>query len=65
MSKPGTFAGSDSEEIQFIKNFEKSCVVLNQHLNKDAKTMTVIEYMQASEQLEKQFKEQAKKGKRK
>ena len=58
------FHGTESDEVKYIKNFEKSCATINQHISKDAKKMSVLEYLEVSEMLQKQFKEQAKKSKK-
>lgn len=57
-SNPKNFAGSDSIEIQFDKNFENLCLVLAHNLNIDAKTKTVMEFYNAFEYL----KDKAKQG---
>jgi hypothetical protein len=47
------FHGSNGEEIRSIKRFEETCFLMNQVTAKDAKTMTVLEYLQANETLSK------------
>lgn len=47
------FHGSQGEEIKSIKRFEETCFLMNQVSTKDAKTMTVLEYLQANETLSK------------
>lgn len=48
-SKPKCFSGKDSEEIKFDKQFENMCLLINQKLNADAKSMNVLEYYNAYE----------------
>lgn len=50
------FFGAKGAEVQSIKQFEETCILMNQVLNKDAKKMSVIEYLQANEILNKQRK---------
>ena len=62
---PKTYQGSDGLEVQFIKDFEESYILLSQHVNKDPKTMTVLEYYQTLETVKKQVKKREKAYKRK
>ena len=60
-TKPKSFSGSDSVEIQYDKQFENMCLMLSQHLHVNPKSFTVLEYYNAFEYI----KEQAKKASRK
>lgn len=48
-TKPQSFSGSDSMEIQYDKQFENMCLMLSQHLHVNPKTFTVLEYYNAFE----------------
>lgn len=52
--KPDIFHGKDSKELKYQKEFEEMCFILNQKINKEAKSMTVIEFYTAFEMLKKQ-----------
>ena len=52
-NKIKVFHGSEGEEIQSAKRFEETCFLMNQVSTKEAKTMTVLEYLQANETLSK------------
>lgn len=52
-NKIKTFHGAEGAEIKTIKRFEETCFLMNQVSTKDAKTMTVLEYLQANETLSK------------
>ena len=58
-TKPQSFSGSDSVEIQYDKQFENMCLMLSQHLHVNPKTFTVLEYYNAFEYI-KQTTKQAK-----
>ena len=49
VSKPGIYGGKDGREVKFLKGFENNCNILRQHVNKDPKEMTTLEYLQALE----------------
>lgn len=49
IAKPGKYGGKDGKEVKFLKGFENNCNILRQHVNKDPKTMTTLEYLQALE----------------
>lgn len=61
-TKPMSFHGKDSMEINYDKQFESMCLMLSQHLNVKPKTFTVLEYYNAFEFLKKQLKPQKQKG---
>lgn len=65
--KPKKFDGSEGEIAKFDKGFETTCTVMSQHISRDPKAMTTLEYMQTLEELRKQQKtrdEQMKKASR-
>lgn len=49
MYSPKSFQGKTSLEVMRIKDFEESVVFLSQHMSRDPKTMTVLEFYQALE----------------
>lgn len=55
-NKPKKFTGSESVEIEYDKQFETMCLTISEHLHKDAKKMTVMEYYNAYNYIEKQMK---------
>lgn len=57
---PETFAGANSAEVKFDRQFENMCLVLSKNLNVRAKEYTVLEYYNAFEYLQ----EEGKKAKR-
>lgn len=48
-----SFFGHEGFEIQSVKRFEETCFLMSQMSSKDAKSMTVTEYLQANETLNK------------
>lgn len=50
-SKPLTFHGANSVEIKTNKEFNKVCISISKELGVDAKSMTVVEFFNAVEQL--------------
>lgn len=64
MYKPSKFDGSDGVELRFIDDFEESYVLINQNINKEAKSMTTYEYFKTIQVLKKQAKERKKALKR-
>jgi hypothetical protein len=57
-SEPKKFWGSDGFEVQHDKEYESTCGVMEQHLSRDPKSMTVFEYYSRIEELKKKFKPQ-------
>lgn len=47
--KPKEYGGSKGQEVKFLKGFEDSCNILVQHINREPKNMTVLEYLQTIE----------------
>lgn len=56
LDKPKMYDGRDGMEVNYIKSFEEMCTIMSQHVNRDPKTMTVMEYYQTLSVLKKQFK---------
>jgi hypothetical protein len=54
--KPKRFTGKESEEIQYIKQFEEMCYYVTKQSGRDAKKMTVLEFYQAFELIKKENK---------
>lgn len=59
-SNPLKFAGKDSIEIEYDKNFENMCIMLSQKLHINPKNYTVLEFYNAYEYLKKQIKQESK-----
>lgn len=56
LAKPKTFAGKDSVEIQYDKQFENMNILLAQQLSVKTENMTVLQYYNAFEYLKKSVK---------
>lgn len=61
--KPKKYDGSDGVEISQIKGFNDTCVIINQYVPKDPKTMTVVEFYQTLDIIKDQLKERKKASK--
>lgn len=57
-TKPRTFAGKDSAEITYDRQFDDMCIMISQQLNTDAKKYTVSEYYSAYQYIKKQQNKQ-------
>ena len=55
--KPGKFIGVDSAELKYIKQFESACLIISEELGTDPKQMTVFQFYNALEIIDKRFKE--------
>ena len=64
MIDPQEYGGNKGLEVKHIKGFDNTCIVLQQYVPRDPKTMTTLEYFNALELLKKQVKEKNKKAKR-
>jgi hypothetical protein len=62
--KPRTFTGMGSVEIEYDRQFEDMCLLISQNLHTDPKRMTVLEYYNAYQYIERQAKEQKRQNKR-
>ena len=58
---PQQFWGPNGVEAQTIVNFEDICIGLSQHVPKDPKAMTVLEFYRALEAVKKKVKAQQRK----
>lgn len=63
-NKPKTFTGNDNVEIEYDKQFETMCLTISENLHTDAKKMTVMEYYNAYNYIEKQAKSRKTQNKR-
>lgn len=59
--KPKTYGGPGGVEVKMVNAYEDSCVILSQHLSRDPKQMTVLEYRRAIRTLERQVQAQKEK----
>jgi len=57
---PKGYDGKDGAEVRMRRGFEEACVLLSQHLARNPKQMTVLEYYTALETLKDQAKKQKK-----
>ena len=57
-TKPRSFAGKDSTEVVYDKQYEDMCLMLGQQLNADVKKYTVMEFYNAYGYVKKQQKRQ-------
>ena len=55
-NKPKSFTGAESIEIEYDKQFETMCLMISENLHTDAKNMTVMEYYNAYNYINKQLK---------
>ena len=62
LSKPKTFYGKDSAEIQYDKQFENMNLILSQQLSVNPNSMTVLQYYNAFEYLKKMNKNNKSNG---
>ena len=62
-SKPKTFTGRSSLEIEYDKQFEDMCLIISQHMHLTAKSMTVLEYYNAYQYINRQAKAQQRQNK--
>lgn len=56
LAKPKEYSGKKGAEVQYVKKYEEMSLVLTKYAQKDAKTMTVMEYYQAYLMLKKENK---------
>jgi hypothetical protein len=62
-TKPKTFTGAGSIETEYDKQFEDMCLVISQQLHTDAKKMTVLQYYNAYQYIQKQSKAKERQNK--
>lgn len=60
LATPIRFAGNESAEVKFDKEFEKLCVMITQNMGVEAKKYTVTEFYTAIEMINEQNKKQKK-----
>jgi hypothetical protein len=53
LSKPKSFSGSTNTEVQYVKDFEKACILISQETGLHPKTMSVLQFYVALEQIKK------------
>lgn len=64
MYTPKVYAGCESVEIKYDKQFENTCLLISQKVNADAKKMTVLQFYNAIENIKAQIEAEAKSLKR-
>lgn len=55
---PQNYSGHGGAEVQMIKAYERACAVMSQHVSKDPKRMTVLEFYEALDALKSQGRKQ-------
>lgn len=58
--KPKNYAGCDSVEVKYDKQFENVCLLISQKVNVDAKKMTVLQFYNAIDRIKQQIEAEAK-----
>lgn len=53
---PQNYAGSRGAEVEMIKAYERACAVMSQHIGRNPKRMTVLEFYETLEALKGQSK---------
>lgn len=64
MYSPKKYAGSESVEIKYDKQFESTCLLIAQKTNMDAKKMTVLQFYNAVDNIKQQLEAESKSIKR-
>ena len=62
--KPGNFDGAKSIEVEYNKQFESACLIIAQQTNLAPKTLTVLQFYSALDDIKKQLKHNTKYGSR-
>lgn len=62
--KPSNFSGSKSVEVEYNKQFESACLVIAQQTGLAPKTLTVLQFYGALEDIKKQTKHDTRHGSR-
>lgn len=62
--RPGSFDGPKSIEVEYNKQFESTCLIIAQQTNLAPKTLTVLQFYSALEDIKKQIKRNTKYGSR-
>lgn len=60
MYTPKVFAGSESVEVKYDKQFESTCLLIAQKTSMDAKKMTVLQFYNAIDNIKAQMEAEAK-----
>lgn len=60
MHKPSSFAGSNSAEIRYDKQFENGCLLIAERVGLDAKAMTTLQFYNAMNVIKKQIENEQK-----
>lgn len=58
--KPKVFEGKESVEVKYDKQFESACMLISQKTNMKAKSMTVLEFYNTLDNIQKQAEAEAK-----
>lgn len=62
--KPGNFDGPKSIEVEYNRQFESACLIIAQQTNLIPKTLTVLQFYSALDDIKKQLKRDTKHGSR-
>ena len=57
---PKSFAGSNSVEVKYDKQFESTCLLISQKTNADARKMTVLQFYNAVDNIKQQAEAEMK-----
>ena len=57
---PKLYAGSESVEVKYDKQFESTCLLIAQKTNMDAKKMTVLQFYNAVDNIKRQAEAEMK-----
>lgn len=60
LHKPKIFTGKESVEIKYDKQFESACMIISQKAHMDAKRMTVLQFYNTLENIQKQTEAEMK-----
>lgn len=60
LHKPKSFAGNESVEIKYDKQFESMCLIISQKSNQDARCMTVLQFYSSLENIKAQLEAENK-----
>jgi len=55
---PQNYAGAKGAEVELIKAYERACAVMSQHIGRNPKRMTVLEFYETLEALKAPNKKQ-------
>jgi len=60
ISPPQVYGGPEGAEVEMIRAYERACAVMSQHISRNPKQMTVLEYYETLETLKQQSKKMQK-----